>query len=153
MQQSPNGTSITGRAGFWIVRANALYIGIAGVAGLIFDIRGVLFGLGPQGLVLADAPHAAIGFVEAHGLAAILSVVLWRSAAARASHVAAFAMDALLGTSNLAFWPLFVFTDALMVGYVTTTLHLTFALLNLLAFLRAGGVNAHRADQVSTEVG
>jgi hypothetical protein len=61
-------------------------------------------------------------------------------------------MDALLVTSNLAFWALFVATAALTVGYVTTTLHLTFARLNLLAFLRAGGVNAYRADRVGTEV-
>jgi hypothetical protein len=122
----------------WIVRANALYIGIAGFAGMIFDLRGVLFGLGPQGRLLADAPHAAIGFVEAHGLALILSILLWRAAPARSSHVAALAMDALLGTANLAFWQMFVATDALAVGYVSTTLHLTFAVLNLVALLAAG---------------
>ena len=59
-----------------LLRANALYIGIAGCAGLVFDIRGVLLGLGPQGRLLAAAPHAAIGFVEAHGLAVILAVLI-----------------------------------------------------------------------------
>ena len=55
-----------------ILQANALYIGVAGFAGVIFDIRGVLYGSGSQGRALADAPHAGIGFVEAHGLAVIL---------------------------------------------------------------------------------
>ena len=111
---------------------------------MIFDIRGALYGLGPQGRVLADAPHAAIGFVEAHGLAVILSVLLWRSAPARSAHAAALALDALLGASNLAFWELFVATDALTIGYVTTTLHLTFAVLNFVALLVAVHESAER---------
>ena len=57
-----------------VLRANALYIGLAGLAGMLFDIRGVLYGLGPQGRLLAQAPHAAIGFIEAHGLAVILAL-------------------------------------------------------------------------------
>ena len=62
----------------YVLRANALYIFAFGCAGVLFDIRGILFGLGPQGRVLADAPHAGITFIEAHGLAIILSVLLWR---------------------------------------------------------------------------
>jgi hypothetical protein len=117
-----------------IVRLNASYIGFFAAAGLVFDIRGVLYGVGPQGRVLADAPLAGIGFVEAHGLALILSVVLWRAASVRASHLTAMAMDLLLGVSNLAFWQLFVFTGALTVGYVSTALHLSFALLQALCW-------------------
>jgi hypothetical protein len=44
-----------------ILRANALYIGVAGFAGMIFDIRGILYGVGPQGRALANAPYAGIG--------------------------------------------------------------------------------------------
>lgn len=116
-----------------ILRANALYIGIAGCAGVIFDIRGVLYGLGPQGRALAEAPHAGIGFVEAHGLAVIIAVVLWRARPERAAHLTALAVVALLGTANLAFWRVFVAMDALTMGYVTTALHWTFAALNLAA--------------------
>ena len=117
----------------FILRANALYIGIAGSAGMIFDIRGVLYGLGPQGRALADAPHAGIGFVEAHGLAVIIAVVLWRARPERAAHLTALAVVALLGTANLAFWQAFVAMDALTMGYVTTALHWTFVALNLVA--------------------
>jgi hypothetical protein len=116
-----------------ILRANALYIGVAGFAGVIFDIRGVLYGLGPQGRALAAAPHAGIGFVEAHGLAVILAVVLWRSKPERSAHLTALAIAALLGTANLAFWQTFIAMDALVMGYVTTALHWTFVALNLAA--------------------
>ena len=120
-----------------LLRANALYIGIAGSAGLLFDIRGVLYGLGPQGQVLAAAPHAAIGFVEAHGLAVILAVLLWRATPARSWHLTAVTLEVLLGTSNLAFWSLFVATDALTLGYVTTGLHWLFVALQLIAAFAA----------------
>ena len=51
-----------------VLKANAFYIFAFGCAGVIFDIRGVLFGLGPQGRLLADAPHAGITFIEARDL-------------------------------------------------------------------------------------
>jgi len=121
-----------------ILRANAFYIGLAGLSGVVFDLRGAWFGVGPQGRILADAPHAAIGFVEAHGLAAILAVVLWRAMPARQWHMTAFAMDVLLGTSNLLFWQMFVAADALPVGYLTTALHLSFATAQLTAAVSAG---------------
>jgi hypothetical protein len=119
-----------------ILRANAFYIGIAGAAGVVFDLRGAWYGVGPQGRVLADAPHAAIGFVEAHGLAVILAVLLWRAVPSRSWHLTAAAMVALLGTSNLLFWPLFAASGALALGYVTTALHWTFFMLQMAA---AGG--------------
>jgi len=119
-----------------ILRANALYIGVAGFAGVIFDLRGVLYGAGPQGRALAAAPYAAIGFVEAHGLAVILAVVLWRARPERAAHLTALAVGALLGTANLAFWQAFIAMDALVMGYLTTTLHWTFVALNLAAAIQ-----------------
>ena len=103
----------------------------------MFDIRGVLFGLGPQGRLLENAPYAGIGFVEAHGLALILAVLLWRAAPVRSWHLTAVAMEVLLGTANLAFWQMFVATDALAVGYVTTSLHWLFVAAQSLAAFAA----------------
>src|SRR5262245_53131999 len=125
-----------------ILRANALYIGVAGFAGVIFDIRGVLYGLGPQGRALANAPYAGIGFVEAHGLAVILAVLLWRARPDRSAHLTALAVVALLGTANLAFWQVFIAMDALTMRYVTTALHWTFVALNLSAALTVQGDDA-----------
>jgi hypothetical protein len=134
-----------------ILRANALYIGCAGCAGIIFDVRGVLYGLGPQGRALAAAPHAGIGFVEAHGLAVILAVLLWRARSERVAHLTAFAVVALLGTANLAFWQSFVAMDALVMGYVTTALHWTFAALNLGAALQSPLRSDDRTPSVGGE--
>jgi hypothetical protein len=107
-----------------------LFIGAAGLAGMVFDFRGAFFGLGPQGRVLAQAPDAAIGFVEAHGLAVILAVILWRARPSRSLNWVGMAIGLLLGGSNLIFWRLFVNTDALAMGYVTTSLHGLFAVLH-----------------------
>jgi hypothetical protein len=131
----------------FILRANALYIGVAGFAGVIFDIRGVLYGLGPQGRALAGAPYAGIGFVEAHGLAVILAVVLWRARPERSAHLTALAVVALLGTANLAFWQAFIAMDALVMGYVTTALHWMFAALNLAAAIQVSPAIAGRTLQ------
>ena len=130
-----------------ILRANALYIGVAGFAGVIFDIRGVLYGLGPQGRALAAAPHAGIGFVEAHGLAVILAVVLWRSKPERSAHLTALAVVALLGTANLAFWQTFIAMDALVMGYLTTVMHWTFVALNLAAAVQLSPTIGERTLQ------
>jgi hypothetical protein len=124
---------MTARTRQLILKANAAYIAVAGTVALGFDLAGAFYGVGPQGLVLQRAPMAAIGFVEAHGLALILAALLWRASPERAWHVAAAAMVALLGLSNLTFWQIFVQTDALVMGYVTTGLHLTFAALHTAA--------------------
>ena len=130
-----------------ILRANALYIGVAGFAGVIFDIRGVLYGAGPQGRALAAAPFAGIGFVEAHGLAVILAVVLWRARPERSAHLTALAVVALLGTANLAFWQAFIAMDALVMGYLTTALHWTFVALNLAAAIQVNPAIPRRTLQ------
>ena len=134
-----------------ILRANALYIGVAGAAGVIFDLRGAWYGVGPQGRILGEAPHAAIGFVEAHGLAVILAVLLWRAVPSRSWHVAAAAMVALLGASNLTFWQMFVAADALTMGYVTTALHWTFFVLQVGA--AAAPAAAHAAPGQPLQLG
>ena len=122
----------------YLLRANALYLGVAAVAALlVMDLPGVLFGRGSAGRLLADAPHAGIGFVEAHGLALILAVLLWRAAPARAWHWTGLAVGALLGTANLAFWQIFIAMDALAMGYLTTLLHWLFVALQLTALLSA----------------
>lgn len=118
-----------------LLRANALFLLLAGAGGLRSDILGIFFGQGPVGRIVAAAPHAGIGFVEAHGLAVILGVLLWRVAPERNWHLAAAAIHVLLGTANLAFWSFFVAADMLAMGYVTTSLHWLFVALQLAAAL------------------
>jgi hypothetical protein len=117
----------------FILRADAAFLLPAAAGGLVADILGSFFDRGPQRLILRDAPGAGIGFIEAHGLALILAVLLWRAAPVRSWHVAAASIHVLLGTANLAFWQFFVAADVLVVGYVTTALHGLFVALQLAA--------------------
>jgi hypothetical protein len=116
-----------------LLRANALFLLLAGAGGLRSDILGIFFGQGPVGRIVTAAPHAGIGFVEAHGLAVILGVLLWRAAPERSWHLTAAAIHVLLGTANLVFWPIFVAADMLAMGYVTTSLHWLFVASQLAA--------------------
>jgi hypothetical protein len=116
-----------------ILRANALFLLVAAAGGFASDVRGAFFGSGPVGVILSAAPHAAIGFIEAHGLALIIGVLLWRAEPTRVWHLTAASVHVLLGTANLVFWQIFVAADMLAVGYVTTALHGVFAALQLAA--------------------
>jgi len=130
-----------------VLRANAVYLGIASIgAFLLLDLRGILFGAGPAGQILALAPHAGIGFVEAHGLAFILAVLLWHAQPVRYAHATAAAVMGLLGVSNLVFWQLFSATGMTVAGVILTTLHLAFAAAQLLA---ASGPRARAAIEGS----
>ena len=133
-----------------LLRANALYLLVAAAGGFVTDVRGAFFGAGPVGAIVAAAPHAAIGFIEAHGLAFIIGVLLWRAEPARAWHLTAVAVHLLLGTANLVFWQIFIATDMLLMGYVTTGLHWAFAGLQLLAATAAVPMaQARRCSQPS----
>ena len=121
-----------------VLRAHGVYIGLAGIVALIaWDIPGSFFGSGPQARILGDSLHAGIGFVEAHGLAIILGVLLWRATPERSWHYVGLAIAVLLGASNLAFWQLFIVGDVLVAGYVSTALHWTFAVLHVVCLVSA----------------
>ncbi|MGH7453618.1 MAG: hypothetical protein ACRENG_19880 [bacterium] len=131
-----------------ILRANALYLLVASIGGLLTDIAGAFFARGSESQILAIQPVAAIGFVEAHGLALIIGVLLWRAATLRSWHFAAVAVHVLLGTANLVFWQIFIVTDMLALGYITTSLHWLFVVLQLFAaFL------AERVHRVQSNLG
>ena len=121
-----------------ILRANAAFLLAASAGGFAGDVRGIFLGLGPIARVVADAPYAGIGFIEAHGLAFILGILMWRAEPSRAWHLTAAAIHLLLGTANLIFWQFFIASDMLMVGYVTTALHGLFIVLQIAAAVAAG---------------
>ncbi len=121
-----------------ILRANAIFLLVAATGGFASDIAGIFFGRGPVSSIVASAPYAGIGMVEAHGLAFIIGILLWRAEASRPWHLTAAAVHVLLGTANLVFWQVFVANDMLVVGYVTTSLHWLFVALQLTAAHAAG---------------
>ena len=126
-----------------ILQANAIFLLVAATGGMMTDLAGAFLGAGPQAAVLGNAPHSAIGFVEAHGLALIFGFLLWQAPSSRFWHLTAATIHVLLGTSNLVFWPIFVAADMLTAGYITTSAHWMFVALQLLAAI------AVRASQQS----
>ena len=128
-----------------ILRANAIFLLVASAGGFATDVRGIFFGLGPVGRVVAQAPDAGLGFIEAHGLAFILGILLWRAQPSPGWHLTAAAIHTLLGTANLVFWQLFITADMLTVGYVTTALHGLFVALQLCAANAALASDRYRA--------
>jgi hypothetical protein len=116
-----------------LLRTNALYLLVAATGGMCADLAGAFVGYGPLAKVLVAAPDAAIGFVEAHGLALIFGCLLWHAEPSRKWHLTAAMIHGLLGTANIAFWQLFITTDTLPMGYVTTSLHALFFTLQLAA--------------------
>ena len=131
-----------------ILRANAIFLLVASTWGMWGDIAGAFFAIGPQRAIIGAAPHAAIGFVEAHGLAFIIGILLWRAAPLRSWHLMAVAVHVLLGTSNIVFWQIFVAANALWGGYLTTSLHVLFALLQIGAAISATEARQGQAGHV-----
>jgi hypothetical protein len=116
-----------------LVRFNACFLMLASAGGLFTDVAGSFFGRGPEAILLNDAPGTGIGFIEAHGLALIIGVALWRIAYSRNWHALLAAVHVLLGTANLLFWQFFIAADVLVVGYVTTAAHFLFVVAHLAA--------------------
>src|SRR5262249_9761035 len=132
-----------------ILRANAIYLSLAALFGwLKLDIPSIFFGRPPLGPFIEHAHWLGIGLIEAHGLALILGILLWRAPVARSWHLTGAAIHVLLGTSNLIFWPIFAATGTIVVGYVTTSLHWVFVALQLIA-----AVGAPSEPRVAVPVG
>jgi hypothetical protein len=119
-----------------ILKLHAAWLVPAAVGGLAMDIAGAFFQRGPWMPLLELAPDAAIGMVEAHGLALLIGLLLWNAPSARLWHGVGLAVGLLLGTANLTFWRVFEISDALVGGYVTTGFHFLFAGLQLWAMQR-----------------
>jgi hypothetical protein len=82
-----------------LVRVNAGFLMMASAGGLFTDIAGSFFGRGPEAILLGDTPGTGIGFIEAHRLALIIGVTLWRIAYSRNWHAVLAAVHMLLGTA------------------------------------------------------
>ena len=64
--------------------------------------------MGPVAKIVAAAPYSGLGFIEAHGLAFLIGIQMWRAKPSRAWHLTAVAIHVLLGTCNLVFWQFFI---------------------------------------------
>jgi len=126
-----------------ILRTHALFLIIASIVGLVMDLSGIFLSKGPEAAIIRVAPYTGVGFVEAHGLAFIIGVALWGVAPLGRWHLTGAAIAVLLGASNVVFWQTFIALDLLPAGYVTTSLHCVFAVLQLVAAASAR-TSAHK---------
>jgi hypothetical protein len=110
------------------LRADGAFLCLVGAAAMAADAAGHFLGLGPLA-GMRGSPHSIGGF-EAHGLAIVIGVLLWRAASAPAPswHGVGLVVHLLLGGSNLLFWSSFVHLDAVATGVVTTACHGLFVL-------------------------
>jgi len=77
-----------------LLRANAAFLLAASAGGFCSDVLGIFFGLGPVAKIVAAAPYSGLGFIEAHGLAFLIGLQLWRAEPSRAWHLTAAAIQA-----------------------------------------------------------
>ena len=103
---------------------------------VVFELLAYHTGSGPYGYVFEESPYA-IGWVEAHGLAFIIGVLLLTVAARdlrRFWHLLAAAVHMLLGTANLVFWNSFIVFGMVPMGIAATIAHFVFVAAHIGAF-------------------
>lgn len=123
------------RFGKGLLLVNGLVLSAVALVSGLADLAGHFFGLGPFAMYQGNLDSLA--FVEAHGLALIVAILLvvhrnWPTAR---WHWVGAAMHTLLGGCNLIFWPLFAANNSLTLGVVTTAMHIAFVLLHVTAGL------------------
>lgn len=104
---------------------------------VVFELLAYYAGVGPYGYVFEESPYT-IGWVEAHGLAFIIGVLLLTVAARdgrRFWHGLAAAVHTLLGTANLVFWDSFVVFGMVPMGIAATVVHFVFVAAHIGAFV------------------
>jgi len=122
-----------------LMRANGAFLALVGGTQVIFELLSHFFGVGPWGRIFA-ASHYTIGFLEAHGLAFLIGVLLIFVAASdpkRFWHIFTACVHVLLGGANLLFWSSFVYWGLVPMGTIATAFHGLFLVAQLVFFVRA----------------
>jgi len=117
-----------------LLLANGLVLGAVALAQSMFDLAAYFLNAGPLAGALFQNPDA-IAYLEAHGLAAIMAILLLtnRNAKGPGWNLTAAAIHVLLGGANLIFWQSFVEYGLVPMGAVATSGHALFMILELLA--------------------
>lgn len=122
-----------------LLLVNGAVLGGVALLQFCFDLLGYAYGWGPTGPAL-HGNLDAIGYTEAHGLAAILSMLLIarRHDGFAGWHGVAAGIHLLLGVCNLLFWPVFVKWGLVPMGVAATLMHGVFFVLEARALVRSG---------------
>jgi hypothetical protein len=109
----------------WLLLADGVFLVVVGGVQVVFELLAYYKGVGPYGYIFEESPYA-IGWVEAHGLAFIIGVLLLTVAVRDLRlfwHVLAAAVHTLLGTANLVFWNSFIVFGMVPMGIAATVVH------------------------------
>jgi hypothetical protein len=110
--------------------ADATFLLLAGGMGILFDFLGYFLNSGPFAQAFYQSPYT-IGSVEAHGLAMLTAVLLYRTRTSekkRFWHGYATLVHGLLGSANLLFWGMFVSLALIPLGVMITSAHGVFVI-------------------------
>jgi hypothetical protein len=113
-----------------VMLIDGAFLALVGTAQMTLELVGHHLGAGPFGGVFDHSPYT-IGWVEAHGLAALVGVhFLVAGALDRRPHWHGFALAVhlLLGGANLIFWSSFVTFGTVPLGMLATAVHVGFAI-------------------------
>jgi hypothetical protein len=107
-----------------VLKLNSLFLLLIGSLQIIFELLSHFMGVGPLADRFLESPYT-LGFFEAHGLAVLMGILLWRAAAnpQKFSHQLAVIIHILLGGANLLFWNSFIQLDFVIPGIVATVFH------------------------------
>lgn len=107
-----------------VLKPNSLFLMLIGSLQIIFELLSHFIGVGPLADRFLESPYT-LGFFEAHGLAVLMGILLWRAAAnpQKFSHQLAVTIHILLGGANLLFWNSFIQLDFVAPGIVATVFH------------------------------
>ena len=123
--QTATDLSATTRLRRTVLNFNGGFLTLVGGAQIVFELLSHFIGIGPWGNIFAHSPYT-IGFVEAHGLALLIGLLLIRVAAPNPQphwHLFAIGVHLLLGGANLLFWDSFVQFGLVAPAFIATVLH------------------------------
>ena len=117
-----------------------MFLTLIGGIQVVFEFAAYYRGAGPYGDLFKGSPYV-IGWVEAHGFAFLIGVLLLavaRKDPRRFWHAFAGAVHVLLGGANIVFWASFSAFGMVPMGVVATVAHVVFVVLHAAALVRRG---------------
>jgi len=125
------------RLGSRLLFADATFLLLAGGMAILFELLGHFLNVGPLARAFYQSPYT-VGFFEAHGLAVLTAILLYRAGASekkRFWHLYAALVHTLLGSANLLFWGIFIYFGLIPMGIITTVAHGVFIIAQCSCFV------------------
>lgn len=130
--------AVSDRARRLLLTADGVFLAVIGGIQVLLELAAYYADAGPYGEFFHQSPYI-IGWVEAHGLAFLIGVLLLavaRKDVNRFWHAFAAAVHVLLGGANLVFWDSFTAFGVLPMGVAATVAHALFVVLHVEALVR-----------------